>query len=264
MEGGGRGRGEAVPIEEETVGASSPTASRVNRRRSGRGSSRRTASLNSLVYRGSSTSSSRPRPTPEQRRPVSPEVEVDSLRYSFLFQKELKYSDVSSTKRIVIPKALAETYLPTLYTIEGTLISMEDMDGLGTWTFRFRYWINNLTRMYVLENTGEFIRAHGLCANDFIILYKDNRNDKYVIKGSKSIYNACPQHMIEEGLDSQIGEDERNESKTSMTTNEIGIFSFHSSILLDDAPKFSSASLLDFPRRMPSFESLDLSLEDFK
>ncbi|XP_059591858.1 B3 domain-containing protein LFL1 isoform X2 [Vitis vinifera] len=233
MEGGGRGRGEAVPIEEETVGASSPTASRVNRRRSGRGSSRRTASLNSLVYRGSSTSSSRPRPTPEQRRPVSPEV------------------------------ALAETYLPTLYTIEGTLISMEDMDGLGTWTFRFRYWINNLTRMYVLENTGEFVRAHGLCANDFIILYKDNRNDKYVIRGSKSIYNACPQHMIKEDLDSQIEEDERNESK-SMTTNEIGIFSSHSSILLDDTPKFSSASLLDFPRRMPSFESLDLSLEDFK
>lgn len=70
--------------------------------------------------------------------------------------------------------------------------------------------------------------------------------------------------MIEEDLDYQIEEDERNESKTSMTTNEIGIFSSHSSILLDDAPKFSSASLLDFPRCMPSFESLDLSLEDFK
>ncbi|KAJ9709966.1 hypothetical protein PVL29_001446 [Vitis rotundifolia] len=236
MEGGGRGRGEAVPIEEETVGASSPTASRANRRRSGRGSSRRrTASLNSLVYRGSSISSSRPRPTPEQRRPLSPEV------------------------------ALAETYLPTLYTTEGTLISMEDMDGLGTWTFRFRYWINNLTRMYVLENTGEFVRAHGLCASDFIILYKDNRNDKYVIRGSKSVYNACPQHTIEEGWDSQIGEDEQNEPKTLMTTNEISTsFSSYSSILFDDAPKFSSASLLNFPRRMPSFESLELSLEDFK
>lgn len=36
-----------------------------------------------------------------------------------------------------------------------------------------RFWPNNKSRMYVLENTGEFIRRHGLKCGDYIAIYQD-------------------------------------------------------------------------------------------
>ncbi|XP_065851743.1 uncharacterized protein [Euphorbia lathyris] len=43
---------------------------------------------------------------------------------------------------MILPKA-AETHLPTLESKEGILISMDDLDGLHVWSFKYRYWINN-------------------------------------------------------------------------------------------------------------------------
>lgn len=109
------------------------------------------------------------------------EIKINDLK--FLLQKKLQNSDVGSLGRIVIPKKEAEAHLPALAAREGMPISMVDMDTLETWNFRYRYWPNNKSRMYVLEGTGQFVRSHLLIRGDFIMLYKDDISGIYVIKG---------------------------------------------------------------------------------
>ncbi|KAJ9189762.1 hypothetical protein P3X46_001016 [Hevea brasiliensis] len=111
---------------------------------------------------------------------------IDQRRLSFLFRKELKNSDVSSLKRMILPKKAAEAHLPLLESKEGIFISMDDLDGLHVWNFKYRYWPNNSSRMYVLENTGEFVNTHGLQLGDFIVVYKDDQNQNYVIQAKKA------------------------------------------------------------------------------
>ncbi|MBA0549530.1 hypothetical protein Golob_020555 [Gossypium lobatum] len=144
---------------------------------------------------------------------------IDPKRLRFLFQKELKNSDVSSLRRMILPKRAAEAHLPVLESKEGILISMDDLDGLHVWSFKYRYtitnnssypnillhmdgmsryknpfasffvnrfWPNNNSRMYVLENTGEFVSTHGLQLGDFIMVYQDSLNQNYVIQAKKA------------------------------------------------------------------------------
>ncbi|KAE8707658.1 B3 domain-containing transcription factor FUS3 [Hibiscus syriacus] len=63
---------------------------------------------------------------------------IDPKRLRFLFQKELKNSDVSSLRRMILPKRAAEAHLPVLESKEGILISMDDLDGLHVWSFKYR------------------------------------------------------------------------------------------------------------------------------
>ncbi|XP_048502438.1 B3 domain-containing transcription factor FUS3 isoform X1 [Beta vulgaris subsp. vulgaris] len=120
---------------------------------------------------------------------------IDPRRLRFLFQKQLQNSDVSSLRRMVLPKKAAESHLPTLETKEGIYISMDDMDGVHIWNFKYRFWPNNNSRMYVLENTGkrDFVSAHRLQLGDFIMVYQDIINLNYVIQAKKTsqqeIYN---------------------------------------------------------------------------
>jgi hypothetical protein len=48
----------------------------------------------------------------------------------------------------------AETHLPYLAMKEGIFITMEDFDTAEQWTFRYRFWPNSRSRMYLLESTG--------------------------------------------------------------------------------------------------------------
>jgi hypothetical protein len=77
---------------------------------------------------------------------------TDSLH--LLLQKDLQPSDIGSLGRIILPKKESEVHLPSL-TLKGVFISMEDFDTRMTWSFRYRYWPNNRSRMYLLEGTGE-------------------------------------------------------------------------------------------------------------
>ncbi|KAH9290448.1 hypothetical protein KI387_034565 [Taxus chinensis] len=104
-----------------------------------------------------------------------------------LVQKELQTSDVSDLSRIVLHKRDAEANLPQLDTKEGIILSAVDAETNGTWYFRYRYWPNNRSRMYLLEHTGDFVRSHGLKKGDYMMLYKDADDEKYVIKGRKAI-----------------------------------------------------------------------------
>jgi hypothetical protein len=102
---------------------------------------------------------------------------TDSL--FLLLQKDLRPSDVGNLGRIILPKKESESHLPCLTLKEGVLVSMEDFDTGMTWTFRYRYWPNNRSRMYLLENTGEFVKAHGLEEGDLLIIYR-HLQEKFV------------------------------------------------------------------------------------
>ncbi|KAJ8749459.1 hypothetical protein K2173_025654 [Erythroxylum novogranatense] len=103
----------------------------------------------------------------------------------FLLQKVLKQSDVGNLGRIVLPKKEAETHLPELEARDGISIAMEDIGTSRVWNMRYRFWPNNKSRMYLLENTGDFVRANGLQEGDFIVIYSDVKCGKYLIRGVK-------------------------------------------------------------------------------
>ncbi|KAM0860944.1 hypothetical protein ACQ4PT_046218 [Festuca glaucescens] len=103
----------------------------------------------------------------------------------FLLQKVLKQSDVGALGRIVLPKKEAETHLPELKSRDGISIPMEDIGTSQVWSMRYRFWPNNKSRMYLLENTGDFVRSNELQEGDFIVIYSDVKSGKYLIRGAK-------------------------------------------------------------------------------
>ncbi|KAH7864348.1 hypothetical protein Vadar_028593 [Vaccinium darrowii] len=117
---------------------------------------------------------------PEKRQGWKPEKNL-----KFLLQKVLKQSDVGNLGRIVLPKKEAETHLPELEARDGISIAMEDIGTSQVWNMRYRFWPNNKSRMYLLENTGDFVRANGLQEGDFIVIYSDVKCGKYMIRGVK-------------------------------------------------------------------------------
>ncbi|XP_071702461.1 B3 domain-containing transcription factor FUS3-like [Rutidosis leptorrhynchoides] len=130
---------------------------------------------------------------------------VDDGRLTFLFSKKLQKSDVGVLKRIVLPKKPTETHLPNLVAKEGMILEMDDMDTMHTWCFKFRYWPNNNSRMYVLEGTGEFAEEHGLQVGDFIMMYRDSVNKNYVIHAVKGFeVNEYGKKEVEPNLRTQV------------------------------------------------------------
>ncbi|XP_049411117.1 B3 domain-containing transcription factor ABI3-like [Solanum stenotomum] len=103
----------------------------------------------------------------------------------FLLQKVLKQSDVGNLGRIVLPKKEAESHLPQLETRDGISIAMEDIGTSRVWNMKYRFWPNNKSRMYLLENTGDFVLANGLQEGDFIVIYANIKCGKYLIRGVK-------------------------------------------------------------------------------
>ncbi|KAH7445587.1 hypothetical protein KP509_01G016200 [Ceratopteris richardii] len=101
-----------------------------------------------------------------------------------LFHKELKQSDVGSLGRIVLPKA-AETCLPPLELRDGVNLVVEDMNSTRVWNMRYRFWPNNRSRMYLLENTSDFVRLCDLKEGDYMLMYQDNISKRYAIRGVK-------------------------------------------------------------------------------
>jgi hypothetical protein len=47
--------------------------------------------------------------------------------------------------------------------------------------FAYRYWPNNRSRMYLIENTGVFVRSHQLEEGDLLILYRNVERNKIVL-----------------------------------------------------------------------------------
>ncbi|XP_020576973.1 regulatory protein viviparous-1-like [Phalaenopsis equestris] len=121
----------------------------------------------------------------EIRRDDAQEGTKTEKNYRFLLQKVLKQSDVGSLGRIVLPKKEAELNLPELDARDGITIEMKDIGTSRVWIMRYRFWPNNKSRMYLLENTGDFVRSNGLREGDFIVIYSDIKSTKYMIRGVK-------------------------------------------------------------------------------
>ncbi|XP_031473272.1 uncharacterized protein LOC116245839 [Nymphaea colorata] len=121
-----------------------------------------------------------------------------------LLQKELKNSDVSSLGRVIIPKKEAEANLPSLADKEGIRIKFKDMESSQAWNLRYRFWPNNKSRMYVLENTGDFVRKYHLHSGDFILLFRDEETQQFFISARKSEESMpSSQDWIDEDLSAE-------------------------------------------------------------
>ncbi|KAF8107878.1 hypothetical protein N665_0116s0083 [Sinapis alba] len=103
----------------------------------------------------------------------------DNKKLRVLLVKHLKNSDVGSLGRIVLPKREAEGNLPELSDKEGMVLEMRDVDSVQSWSFKYKYWSNNKSRMYVLENTGEFVKKNGVLMGDYLTIYEDESKNLY-------------------------------------------------------------------------------------
>ncbi|KAF3430926.1 hypothetical protein FNV43_RR25656 [Rhamnella rubrinervis] len=190
--------------------------------------------------------------------PPSPLPRIfNQLEMRFLFEKQLQNSDVGQAGRIVIPKKEAEMHLPALEAKEGFWMHLDDMDFLQNWTIKFRYWPNNTSRMYVFENTREFVAEHGLGFGDYIMVFKDDKNGSYLIRAKKNVV--------------QVAADENNNLVNNAANHipgmdEFGSPLYHgdSSYLFDTSMDFFGGALDQPPftqhQRLPSLESINFSL----
>ncbi|XP_010279455.1 PREDICTED: uncharacterized protein LOC104613375 isoform X2 [Nelumbo nucifera] len=216
------------------------------------------------IVGASPTSSTDPQPMHEPED--GKEIEGRGLRV--LVQKELRNTDVGSLGRIVLPKKDAEANLPPLAVKDGLILQMEDMIYSVKWHFKYRFWPNNRSRMYVMENTGEFVKMHRLQAGDLFIIYKEESSGKYVVRGKngkrtlyagdmpvlidhgnaeKRVMGANEQHGPEQGASVLVGGYVAPNS-TSFATGEP--FDFESNT--GGPSQFSPPPLLDLdPERNP-------------
>ncbi|KAL6532552.1 B3 domain-containing transcription repressor val1 [Orobanche hederae] len=97
-----------------------------------------------------------------------------------LFEKILSASDAGRIGRLVLPKACAETYFPTINQSEGIPIKIQDIKG-KEWTFQFRFWPNNNSRMYVLEGVTPCIQSMQVQAGDTVIFSRRDPGGQLVI-----------------------------------------------------------------------------------
>ncbi|KAL2623787.1 hypothetical protein R1flu_008032 [Riccia fluitans] len=130
--------------------------------------------------------------TPHSRSPAACEGQSkvrdrrDMDKVQFMLQKMLKPSDVGNLGRIVLPKKDAESHLPWLGAREGIAFPCEDYDTGDKLNLRYRFWPNNKSRMYLLENTGDFVKKHNLEEGDRLMIYKNVQDDSFIIRGRKA------------------------------------------------------------------------------
>ncbi|XP_010272400.1 PREDICTED: B3 domain-containing protein IDEF1 [Nelumbo nucifera] len=118
--------------------------------------------------------------TDRKKRELFTFTKPHNRKLRLLLQKELKNSDVNSLGRIILPKKDSEANLPTLTVKEGFQITVRDLASSKVWHMRYRFWPNNKSRMYVLENTGDFVKQKSLKTGDSIMLYQDESNQFFI------------------------------------------------------------------------------------
>ncbi|XP_068474680.1 B3 domain-containing transcription factor FUS3-like [Phaseolus vulgaris] len=204
--------------------------------------------------------------------PPPPAREINHRNLRFLFKKELKNSDVSSLRRMILPKKAAETFLPALDSKEGILMNMDDKDGTHVWNFKYRFWPNNNSRMYVLENTGEFVSTHGLRFGDTIVVYQHIENNNYVIQARKGSEEDEFMEQSSETVDDMFLSDlEVNKpgcfNINYPAVNDTGMSFIYDTTFSNDSPlDFLGGSMTNLSRIGPveTFGSVEnLSLDDF-
>ncbi|KAL2508214.1 B3 domain-containing transcription repressor VAL1 [Forsythia ovata] len=106
-----------------------------------------------------------------------------------LFEKVLSASDAGRIGRLVLPKACAEAYFPSINQSEGIPIRIQDIKG-KEWTFQFRFWPNNNSRMYVLEGVTPCIQNMQVQAGDTVTFSRIDPGGQLVIGCRKATDNV--------------------------------------------------------------------------
>ncbi|KAL0435103.1 UNVERIFIED_CONTAM: B3 domain-containing transcription repressor VAL1 [Sesamum radiatum] len=106
-----------------------------------------------------------------------------------LFEKILSASDAGRIGRLVLPKACAEAYFPPINQSEGIPIRIQDIKG-KEWTFQFRFWPNNNSRMYVLEGVTPCIQNMQVQAGDTVTFSRIDPGGQLVIGCRKATNNT--------------------------------------------------------------------------
>ncbi|KAL8516447.1 hypothetical protein ACS0TY_014923 [Phlomoides rotata] len=133
-----------------------------------------------------------PRITDQELQLLSGELNASIVP---LFEKILSASDAGRIGRLVLPKACAEAYFPTINQSEGIPIRIQDIKG-KEWTFQFRFWPNNNSRMYVLEGVTPCIQCMQLQAGDTVIFSRRDPGGQLVIGCRKAINNVDVQDSL--------------------------------------------------------------------
>ncbi|XP_070006779.1 B3 domain-containing transcription repressor VAL2-like isoform X5 [Nicotiana sylvestris] len=118
-----------------------------------------------------------PRITDQELRQLSGDLKSTIVP---LFEKVLSASDAGRIGRLVLPKACAEAYFPPINQSDGLPIKIQDIKG-KEWTFQFRFWPNNNSRMYVLEGVTPCIQNMQLQAGDTVAFSRIDPGGKLVM-----------------------------------------------------------------------------------
>ncbi|XP_010553150.1 PREDICTED: B3 domain-containing transcription repressor VAL2 [Tarenaya hassleriana] len=109
-----------------------------------------------------------------------------------LFEKVLSASDAGRIGRLVLPKACAEAYFPSITQPEGLPLKIHDTKG-KEWVFQFRFWPNNNSRMYVLEGVTPCIQSMQLQAGDTVTFSRTEPEGKLVMGFRKATNSTLSQ-----------------------------------------------------------------------
>ncbi|WJX82319.1 hypothetical protein P8452_65096 [Trifolium repens] len=112
-----------------------------------------------------------------------------------LFEKTLTASDVGRLGRMVLPKPCVETYFPPISQPGGIYLHIEDMKGKKL-MFRFRFWPNNNSRIYVLEGVQPWIQSMQLQAGDFVTFSRMDPEKRLIIGFRKASISSTEVHDI--------------------------------------------------------------------
>lgn len=98
-----------------------------------------------------------------------------------LFEKLLSASDADhKLARLVIPKKCAEAFFPEITSPLGCPVKIQDTEG-KEWELHFCYWINNGSKMYVLEGLKDYISSRQWQAGDIVTFYRIEPEKKLMI-----------------------------------------------------------------------------------
>ncbi|PWA51195.1 B3 DNA binding domain-containing protein [Artemisia annua] len=142
-----------------------------------------------------------------------------------LFEKQLSASDVSRIGRLVLPKRCAEAHFPQITMPEGCHLVFQDLNGKD-WVLHYRFWLNNNSRMYVLEGFAPCVRSMQLQAGDSVTFSRLEPEGKLVM-GFRKVSLASPWDLGDETTSTSHSthEEPSKDSIASKSRNPDGIWS---------------------------------------
>ncbi|PNY10405.1 B3 domain-containing transcription repressor val1-like protein [Trifolium pratense] len=141
-----------------------------------------------------------------------------------LFEKVLSPSDAGRIGRLVLPKACAEAFLPPIDQSEGVPLLFQDIKG-NEWTFQFRFWPNNNSRMYVLEGVTPCIQFLRLNAGDTVTFSRIDSGEKFVLGFRRASGSTDTQDDSTSAHSNGISTKDTNVSGATKNLNSLSSFS---------------------------------------